>query len=223
MSQEKTFIESEADAWTRRNPPAAVPVQSEDSRLVALAKVGLPDEGALIDVGGASGQFAAGFLRDHAGWSARVVEPSGEAIRAGQKMFPAVEFNQGSIANPLPSGPNRGRYDVVVVSGVLCWVERDLLSRAVANTDAVLADGGLLLVADFDSPSLRVNPYRHAPGLFTYKQDYAQCFLSLGLYHLQYRCSEILGSIANVNDPYDRQWMIAVLRKDFEGRYVRSP
>jgi hypothetical protein len=105
---------------------------------------------------------------------------------------------------------------------VLCWIERALLGQAIAHTDAAVADGGLLVIADYDAPFARANPYAHREGLFTYKQDYAACYLALGIYHLLSRRSFAHDSGANPSDPYDRQWMTAVLRKDLNGRYARS-
>jgi SAM-dependent methyltransferase len=221
-AQERAFLEGEADAYARRNP-GVVAAPADDPVLVALSTVGLPATGALIDVGGAAGRLAAGFLRDRPEWSVRVVEPSGVAIEQGRRLFPGVVFDQGTITRTLPAGPRSGGYDVVVVCGVLCWVDRGLLSHAVAHTDAVVADGGLLVVSDFDAPFPRANPYAHRDGLFTYKQDYAACYLALGIYHLEYRLSFDHGSRADPADPYDRRWSVAILRKDVAGRYAGSP
>ncbi len=169
MSQEKIFLEVEAEAWFRRNPSSMVAANPDDPVLAALAAFDLPNRGAMLDVGGASGRIAAGFVRDHLGWSVRVVEPSGAAIAAGRQAFPQVEFRKGSITQVLPAGPHDSQYNVIVVSFVFCFLERDLLSSAISNTDSALADGGYLVIADFDSPHPRANPYAHHPGLFTYK------------------------------------------------------
>jgi hypothetical protein len=66
-----------------------------------------------------------------------------------------------------------------------------------------------------------VNRYAHREGLFTYKQDYAECFLALRTYHLESRVSYFADSAFDQEDPYDRRWMTAVLRKDLHGRYGR--
>jgi SAM-dependent methyltransferase len=222
VSQESAFRDGEADAWIRRNPGAVTVAPSHHPALAALGAVGVGESGSLIDVGGAAGSVAAGFLRLHPGWSARVVDLSGEAIEMGRAAFPEIRFDQGSITRSLPlSGNPDGGYDVVLVSGVLCWVERALLSAAVASTDAALADGGLLVISDFNAPHQRINPYAHRPGLFTYKQDYTQCYLGLAIYHEEYRRSYVAGSESDPTDPYDARWVTSVLRKDLNGRYAR--
>lgn len=222
MTQERAFLEGEADAWMRRNPDSTTLPPADDPVLAALAVCPLAERGALLDVGGAAGRISAAFLRDHPRWFVRVVDASGEAIAAGRRAFPDVRFDQGTITKPLPPAePPRTAYDVVVVAGVLCWTERGLLGQAIANTDAAVADGGHLVLADYDPPFPRANPYAHRAGLFTYKQDYAQCYLALGIYHLVHRRSFVYDSAADPTDPYDRQWMTAVLRKDLTGRYAR--
>ena len=220
MSQEEIWTRSEADAWFRRAGDAWLhPAPIDDPVLTALKAVELPDQGTMLDVGGATGRVAAGFLRDHPGWGAHVVDLSESAITAGKKAFPNVQFEKGSITGgqfPVASA------DVVVVSAVLHFIERGLLSSAIANTDAVLADIGLLVLHDFDPAYPRANHYAHQPGLCTYKQDYASCYLALGIYHSEYRKSCVKGSPANAADPYDRNWITAVLRKDLQGRYART-
>ncbi|HSJ10192.1 MAG TPA: class I SAM-dependent methyltransferase [Longimicrobiales bacterium] len=222
ISQEQLFLDGEADAWMQRNPSALEIAGPEHPVLAALAAQELPDTGALLDLGGAAGRVAAGFLRDHAGWSATVVEPSGVAIASGSAAFPAVHYVQGSITSAAAALAGQQAFDVVVICGVLCWIDRACLSRAVASADAALRDGGLLVVCDFDAPFPRANPYAHRPGIFTYKQDYPACFMALGLYHMLHRSSFAHGSGADASDPYDRQWVTTVMRKDLFGRYARN-
>lgn len=220
MAQEEIWAREEADAWFRRAGDDWLrPASIDDPVLIGLNAVELPEQGTILDLGGATGRIAAGFLRDHPTWRAHVMDLSKDAIIAGKRAFPNVHFINGSITNF--DFPCAG-YDVVVICAVLHFLERRLLSSAVANSDLALADGGFLVLHDFDPPHRRANHYSHNPGLFTYKQDYASCYLALGIYHLEYRRSWVKGSAANPSDPYDRRWMTAVLRKDLQGGYVRT-
>jgi SAM-dependent methyltransferase len=221
-SQEDAFVNGEADAWIRRNPRSMTAASNDDPVLTALARCELAARGTLLDAGGAAGRLAAGFLRAQPEWAVKVVDASREAVAAGAAAFPGIEFHVGSLAAPLPP-PAVGRgYDVVIVSGVLCWIDRNLLSLALAHTDSALRDGGLLVVSDFDSPYPRANRYVHREGIYTYKQDYAACFCALGTYHTVYRTSYTEGSAADRDDPYDRLWVTSVLRKDLFGRYAKG-
>lgn len=223
INQEDIFLDSEADAWFSRNAESAIePVAPDNQTLKALRQVELPSSGVLLDIGGASGKVAEGFRLEHSDWSCRVIEPSTLAISAGATAFPQVEFCQGSIAQP--EGIPWTEADVVVVSGVLCLVDRNLISRAICNVDMALKPGGFLVISDFDPPSLRANPYKHYPGIYTYKQDYAKIFQQLGIYQLLYRNSETIVSLSesDTDDLYDRQWVTSVLRKDVQGRYFKQ-
>jgi SAM-dependent methyltransferase len=217
MSQDQAFIDGEGDAWFLRNPISTTEAGLDDPVLAALDRVELSSAGKMLDVGGAAGRIAAGFLRQHPGWEAVVLDPSSAAIEAGQKAFPGVTFRRGSIASTVPEH----EYDVVIVSGVLCWVDRSRLARAIANIDTGLRDGGLLFVADFHPEAPRANPYSHRPGLFTYKQDYSACFTSLGTYRMLGQYHTAHDTPADVTDPFDVRYAVWVLRKDLEGAYAR--
>jgi SAM-dependent methyltransferase len=220
-SQERAFLEAEADAYFRRNRDV-VAADSDDPVLDALRQVHLKPRGLLLDVGGAAGRIAAGYLRDHPTWEAHVLEPSADEINAGRKAFPRVNFQEASItqAHSISDG---GKYDIVVVSAVLHWIQRDLLTRAIANIDGALADGGLIVFADFGVPYPRANPYAPKAGLFTYKQNYSASFLALGIYHLEFWQSYTEGTAYEPSDPYDCQWSTALLRKDVQNRYAWPP
>ncbi|MGD1862373.1 MAG: class I SAM-dependent methyltransferase [Leptolyngbyaceae cyanobacterium] len=223
INQEKVFNEVEADAWFRRNASYGVQAASPDHHVLsALRAVELPQQGFMLDIGGAAGAVAAGFKREYPGWKCQVVEPSAEAIAAGREAFPKLHFSQGSICQNDNFSPEDA--DVVIVSGVFCWVDRLLLSRAICNIDLALAAGGLLVISDFDSPFPRANPYKHHEGLYTYKQNYTDIFTKLGTYHLLWHESKTLSghTAYDSKDFYDRQWGTTVLRKDPVGRYFRA-
>jgi len=223
MSQEQVFVSEEANAWFRRNSSASVvAASSEEIVLKSIASVDIPASGTLIDVGGGAGRIAEGFRRQYPGWDCKVFEPSLEAISAGQSLFSDLEFRAGSICQP-EGIPWQGA-DMIVVSGVFCWVDRELLSRAVCNVDSALKNGGLLVITDFDSPSMRRNPYKYYPEIYTYKQDYAGIFPELGIYHLVYQKSEVLDNSSGFDksDYYDRQWVTSILKKDVTNRYFMA-
>lgn len=218
MTQDQAFFECEGDAWFLRNPISTTAAGLDDPVLGALDGVDLSASGTVLDIGGSAGRIAAGFLRQHPGWHAIVQEPSQAAIRAGRKAFPEVTFKRGTVTKTTPKQGN----DLVIVSFVLCWVDRSELAGAIANIDTALKDGGLLLVADFHPEAPRANPYAHRPGLFTYKQDYAACFISLGTYRIVEQRQFLHGTTADIADPFDVRCAVSVLRKDLEGGYARS-
>lgn len=218
--QETAFIQSEADAWFERNSDnLLIPVDSNHHVIRAINRLSLPENGEFADLGGGSGKVSARVLNMFPNWRGHVLEPSGKAVQQGQEAFPALRFYQGSITRPSDM-PN-SLFDLVIVCGVFTWVDRCLLSQAVANVDSLIKQGGYLVVSDFDPAYPRANPYHHRSGLFTYKQDYSLPFLALNTYSLVLRESLSLSEHTGCDpeDPYDTQWMTAVLRKDLQGRY----
>jgi SAM-dependent methyltransferase len=222
-SQEEIFVQQEANAWFNRNSSSALKAVSAEHRVIeALSTLILPEQGVLLDIGGASGKVAEGFRLIHPGWTCRVVEPSVDAITAGQAAFPNLEFDKGSISQS--QGLPWQDADIILVSGVFCLVDRQRLSRAICNVDLALKNGGLLVVSDFDAPFLRANPYKHFEGIYTYKQDYTDIFKSLGTDHLLVSKSENIKSLtsSDLADIYDTQWVTSVLKKDISGRYFKE-
>ena len=149
--QENAFREQEADAWFERNRDLCeTPISADHRVITALGQLDLKERGALVDLGGGAGALAAGVLNYFPDWTALTIELSKAAILAGRSLFPNVEFQLGSITNPedMPTQ----KFDLTIVSGVLCWVDRSLLARSIANIDGLVADGGLLLICDFSSP-----------------------------------------------------------------------
>jgi hypothetical protein len=75
-------------------------------------------------------------------------------------------------------------FDLVMVNHVLSWIDRNQLSRVIAEIDRIVAWNGYLLVSDFLPDSPRYRSYHHLPdqNVFTYKQDYSRAFVGLGFY-----------------------------------------
>jgi SAM-dependent methyltransferase len=133
------------------------------------------------------------------------------AIRDGRRRWPQLELAVGSIDRP----ELRGVFDVVIVSFVFHWVARDRLAASVAAVDRLVRGGGALILADFlpDRPCAR--PYHHRTDveIYTYKQDYGQCFTALGTYEEIQR--EVFSHAGN-EGPIDEQdrAMCALLLKE---------
>ena len=168
--QEKAFIEVEADAWFERNIDGILSSVKPDHHIIkAIQKLELPQSGRFADLGGGSGMVSAGILNLLPKWEGHVLEPSRKAIDHGHASFPSLRFHQGSItqATDLPKGP----FDLVVVSGVLTWVDRTLLSQAIANTDIIVKNGGYLIISDFDPAHPQGSPARNIPQLLSSLSD----------------------------------------------------
>ncbi len=221
-NQENIFIEGQSDAWFDRNFKNGIKAASDEHKIIQLIKsLNLPSSGNLIDLGGAAGSLAAGIIKNYPSWKATVLEPSQKAVNAGSKIFPWIDFIRGSVAkkNDMPNKV----FDLAIISGVFCWIDRSLLSQAIANIDSLIKPNGHIIISDFYTPFPRANDYHHLDGIFTYKQDYSLPFKSLNIYTEIYRNS---GPVKHSNfdnvDPYDVWTLISVLQKDLMGRYRRN-
>ena len=133
----------------------------------------------VLEIGAANG-YRVAAIAAATGARAVAVEPSTAAIADGRKRFPGVTFVQG-IAHAIPV---QEQFDLVIVNFVLHWIDRDQLLRSVAEIDRLTADGGFLLLGDFQPNNQLKVRYHHLPdqAVYTYKQNYAATFLASGLY-----------------------------------------
>mgnify|MGYP001081664890 CR=1 FL=1 len=85
---------------------------------------------------------------------------------------------------PSGGGSRHSGFRLAILSFVLHWVDREALLRVAAEVDALVEDGGYLIVSDFLPDCPTKVPYHHAKGaeIFTYKQDYAALFEATCVY-----------------------------------------
>jgi SAM-dependent methyltransferase len=222
ISQEEYFLTTGGDAYFFRNAQG----QDQPRRdLLAwelireLPARTLPEQGHAAVLGGAGGREAAGLSELLPGWRLTNVDISAKAIEFGRTTFPEIEHQCLSISGKDPHLATAiGKQDLIFVVGVLLWLDRQHLARAIANIDESLRDGGHLLIYDFLPSRARKIPIRHSPAHHTFKQDYSEPFLSLGTYELVSMKSYVGAEPAEI--PADeRRHGIHLLRKDLEGLY----
>ena len=186
-SQEDVFVAGEGDRFYTRNRESLLDARRvlTDPALALLTKARVRPR-RVLDLGASNGWRAAAI---HARYDAHctAVDPSREAIREGRATYPKVRFRRGVVDRvPLPPGE---LFDLVLVYFVLHWVSREALLRCVTEIDARLAPGGYLLLGDFLPTVPTRVPYGHLPGagLYTFKLNYPELFLSTGVYRLVQR------------------------------------
>jgi SAM-dependent methyltransferase len=176
------FQQSEGDAWFERNR-AALGAAGEDWPVRLLSGLA-PDSGIrnVLELGCSSGWRLDLLRRRLASQGIRCVgvDASRGAVEYGRRQYPGLELHQGVLAQvPLTEA-----FDAVIVHFVLHWVDRATLAASIAEIDRLVRDGGYLCVGDFLPDFQQRRAYHHLPGagVFTYKQDYAAIFESLGTY-----------------------------------------
>jgi SAM-dependent methyltransferase len=180
LSQDQIFAASEGDRWFQRNQTVLESIDlSKDGPLRLIDLYGLVPK-KVLEIGAANGWRVAA-IATRFGCEVVAQDPSQAAIAHGKSAYPEVEFVGGSASEI----PLKDVFDLIIVNGVLCWIDRSTLFRTLAEIDRLLADDGHLIIGDFcPSNRMRVR-YHHLPDaeVYTYKQDYSAIFLASGLYH----------------------------------------
>ncbi|MFY3647708.1 class I SAM-dependent methyltransferase [Achromobacter xylosoxidans] len=127
---------------------------------------------AVLEIGSSSGTNLDALRRatNCAGFG---IDPSAKAISSGSALHPGLNLSVGT-ADKLEF-PDQS-FDFILFGFCLYLVDRDLLSRVVAEADRCLKDGGFVGITDFapDVPTKR--PYAHRSGIFTHKYQYERMF-----------------------------------------------
>ncbi len=179
-AQDNIFARSEGDRWFERNRGALQTFNPADDMPLKLMEFYELRPRCALEIGAANG-FRLAAIQRRFGARVVAVELSEEAVEDGKSRFPLVTFVRGTAS----SVPVQETFDIVIVNFVFHWIDRLNLLRTVAEVDRLLHDGGFLIIGDFYPSNYVQVPYHHLPtGIVqTYKQNYAEVFLSSGLYH----------------------------------------
>ena len=198
MNQDEIFRNGEGNQWFRRNKGALTasgrfdwPIEiveslKDTSWMTRVLELGCADGWRLARLRGILGRDVDLFG----------VDASEEAVREGQTRYPFLKLFVGMLSHiPLDQA-----FDLVIVHFVLHWVSRETLTKTVSEMDRMVKDGGMLLIGDFlpDFPQKR--RYHHLPEekrVFTFKQDNAEIFKSMGIY------KEVMRFTFNHDKPVD--------------------
>ena len=179
MSQESKWLDKEGDSWFDRSKNNLEKIERFDwcDYLIGM----LDDKSNLnsfLELGCSNGWRLEKLRQTFPEADLVGVDASSKAIESGKSIFPKVDLRVGPISEP----PVEKAADVVIVMGVLCYLDRSLLSKTVFEIDKLVKDGGYLLIGDF-LPGFPVKrEFSHDPSQKIFKLDYSQAFTSLGTY-----------------------------------------
>jgi ubiquinone/menaquinone biosynthesis C-methylase UbiE len=75
-------------------------------------------------------------------------------------------------------------FDLVFFGFCLYLIPPSETYTAIMEANRVVKHGGFIAILDFDYGSLKINPYKHTTGVFSYKNNYSKIFLSSSYYSL---------------------------------------
>lgn len=176
--QKKIFLESEADAWFKRNQKALSErnyysndhLSSLISEILALSETEKLSEIKILEIGcGDGGRLK--WIAENFGCDVYGIEPSGAAIIEAKNRGIKAECGTADVL------PYRGEmFDIVIYGFCLYLCDREDYFRIASEADRVLKKNSWLLILDFFSPSPTWREYRHKAGVCTTKMDFRKLF-----------------------------------------------
>jgi len=200
MKQENEFMSGEGDAWLERNKNKLV-AENGDPVLLTLSKlVGLPPEGRCLEIGCANG-WRLKEIQKRYNLEPFGLDPSSQAVKeARENGITALK----RVASDIPY--QQDYFDVVIYGFCLYLCSRTQLFKAIAEGDRVLKDKGIMIIYDFDSYMPYKRRYKHKDGIWSYKQDYANMFLSCPSYSPLYEATYGFTSVVVMRKDIERGW-----------------
>jgi ubiquinone/menaquinone biosynthesis C-methylase UbiE len=218
-TQKDAFLKYEADNWFSRNK-SALEYSSKNDMVLKILKEYAATPGDVLEIGCSTGYRLNAIKEQFEGSTVTGLEPSADAIRFGKEKYQGVNFIQGT-ADDLQQIASAS-FNLVIIGFVFYVVDREMLFKAVAETDRVLKNGGTLMIIDFFSEKPVRNPYQHITDMeaFAFKQNYEEIFLASKLYQLIDK-----RSMSHANKGYDlsgdyyNKYCVTTLRKDLSASY----
>jgi SAM-dependent methyltransferase len=221
MQQDSVFLKGEGDSWFNRNAQGLE--NKKDKFDWPLYFLDLIEDKSniktVVELGCSNGWRLGKLQEKYPDLQLSGIDPSLEAVESGRKQFPGINLQQGLLSDI----PFDGAFDVAIVFGVFCWVDRQSLAKSIAEVDRVVKDNGFLIIGDFSPGYQQKRPYQHLAGnnVFTYKQDYPQTFTSLGIYHELAKFSNdyVKCNLGLQTPEPGMRWSCSILQKSLTGFY----
>jgi len=180
--QAETFLKSEGDEWYRRNRSKIGSGENFfDTQIIKHVLGNFKHEiHNILEIGCSNGTKLKD-LCDFFGAQGSGIDPSQAAIEDGKAQHDELGLYVATASN-LPLNSNN--FDLVYFGFCLYAVDREDIFKVVAEADRVLKPGGFVAILDFDPIQRHKRPYKHVPGLFSYKNSYSNFFTAGGHYYL---------------------------------------
>lgn len=214
--QDEVFLH-EGSEWYRRNQ-RVLESYTEDRIVNFVIQKNLAQK-AILDLGASNG-WRLRMLAPHTQAELFGIEPGEEAVKAAESLKPRAIVTRG-VSHDLSQFADQS-IDLVIISFVLHWVDRAQLLKTVAEVDRILANGGYIIIQDFDPGFAAKTNYHHLPeaSMFTYKQAYWDIFKSSQLYHIIHQ--ESFAHNQDLPLTPDNTCTMAVLHKNMVGFYAQA-
>lgn len=200
--QSDAFIASEGQFWSTRNNYQLSKLNPEDDPIARMIEDADLKPERIFEIGCGNG-WRLEHLKKKYGCLTNGIDPYlAPGSRAG--------IERG-IASDLRFYED-GEFDLVIYGFCLYLCDREDLFRIVMEGDRVLEDGGHIIIHDFMPLRPHSRPYKHQPGLMSYKMNYANLWLG----NPAYTSTRVLAKVATSDDEAE---MTVMLKKDMKGAW----
>lgn len=176
MQQKDIFLKSEGNQWFQRNKNSS----NKASKSYEFYKKYIKNGYKVLEIGCSIGNNL-DFFQQYYNCEGYGIDPSKDAIEEGKEKFKNLNLMVGT-SDKLEFEDEY--FDFVIFGFCLYLVDRKLLLKSICEADRVLKNGGYLGITDFDPQYPKRRPYRYVKGLFSYKMNYSNVFLSVPDYVL---------------------------------------
>ena len=187
MTQSDLFWEGEGDRYFERNDSGSDSNRSSfhDVReILRILSTHAPAVNQVLEIGCSSGRKLEKLCE---GFSARGVgvDPSAKAVEEGNRRLQNHNLDIELFRNLASElGFPDGNFDLVFLGFFLYVEDRGRILESLVQADRVLRAGGFLAVRDFAPEFPYSKPYSHDRRASSFKNNYAEFFLSLHHYVL---------------------------------------
>jgi ubiquinone/menaquinone biosynthesis C-methylase UbiE len=184
-SQSNLFLGGEGDAWFLRNSDSlnTAPGFPDIDFITSTLSAYQNSISTILEIGCGEGSKLSALSKyfDSLGYG---IDPSKKAIESASENYSQADSKlhfQTGIATNLPFKDNQ--FDLVFFGFCLYLVPPNEILGAAMEADRVLRKGGFLAILDFDYGQQKINNYKHADGINSYKNTYSKLFTSLEYFH----------------------------------------
>ncbi len=218
-TQDEIFKEFEGDGWFDRNKDKIGAEESLSSDLpIKLTELYNLKPKKCLELGCSNG-WRLDAIYKRIKCECIGIEPSKKAVEEGRKKFKNIQFFN-STADSVPLDDES--VDLAIINFVFHWIDRKTLLKTVYEIDRTLKNNGYLIIGDFYPDYPTKVKYHHLPdeNIFTFKQNYAEIFISTSCYKMiaflsGHHETHELTTDANSNS----RMMTALLQKDINLNY----
>lgn len=215
-NQKDIFLQDEGNQWYIRNKNAVVNKSSDPVIDLLIQRQIKPER--VLEIGCSNG-WRLNIIKELFHSDCYGVDPSMQAINDGLEKNPDIKLAQGT-ADELPF--NNKLFDLIIFGFCLYLCDRKDLFKIVYEADKLLNEKGNLIIYDFEPPFPYKNQYQYKEGIFSYKMNYSNLFLSNPSYFLVVKNIITHFGFEKIEEPNERV-SVTLMMKSTSNDYVQNP